>query len=119
MSNPNGRDKMAGEQSDHDSARTAVMALLDNIILHLERHDFLRAERFAGLLVRERPRVASLCFDVVRFTAMTATLRRGAAEIRAHAQESALDEFKNARTIWSRRTATNQDPESQASALSS
>jgi hypothetical protein len=84
------------------AAVTAVAAILDNIVLHLTRHDLEKARPLAQMLICDRSREHSLCFDVLHTSALASALRRGLAQIKRLAPLSALTEFEQARELWSR-----------------
>src|SRR5271170_3768361 len=87
-------------QGNSKAAWAAVTTILDNIILHLERYDLVKAQSLAKVLARDGMPQPSLYFNVLHAAALTATLQRGVEQIRLHAQMSALAEFKRARAIW-------------------
>src|SRR5271170_1865763 len=88
-------------QGNSKAAWAAVTTILDNIILHLERYDLVKAQTLAEVLGRDRMPQPSLFFNVLHAAALTATLQRGRDQIRLHAQKTALVEFQRARAIWS------------------
>jgi hypothetical protein len=89
--------------------RAAVTTILDNIILQLERYDLPKALGLAEVLLRDRVPLPSLHSDVLQSAALTATLKRGMAEINLQAPITALGEFKVARDIWMKALSQRDD----------